>query len=74
MKNNLFGIVILIVLGLPFSNPTYAHPGWGIEHDSEGNLISLGFSSLIQGVYMLVVKNDHLNFVTKIIKTNQLLR
>jgi hypothetical protein len=38
------------------------------------NLISLDFSSLTQGIYLLVVKNDNLKFVTKVIKTGQALR
>ena len=41
---------------------------------SNSNLISLDFSSLTQGAYLLVVKNDNLNFVTKIIKTGQAIR
>ena len=41
---------------------------------STSNLISLDFSSLTQGAYLLVVKNDNLNFVTKIIKTRQAIR
>jgi len=42
-----------------------------INANTSANLISLDFSSLTKGVYLLVVKNDHLNFVTKIIKTRQ---
>ena len=42
-----------------------------INANTSANLISLDFSSLTKGVYLLVVKNDHLNFVTKIIKTKQ---
>ena len=45
-----------------------------IKANSTANLISLDFSSLTQGIYLLVVKNDHLNFVTKVIKTGQALR
>ncbi|MCZ6702439.1 MAG: T9SS type A sorting domain-containing protein, partial [Ignavibacteria bacterium] len=45
-----------------------------LKVNNSANLISLDFSSLTKGVYLLVVKNDHLNFVTKIIKTRQTLR
>ena len=41
---------------------------------SSASLISIDFSSLTQGAYLLVVKNDNLNFVTKIIKTGQAIR
>jgi len=45
-----------------------------LKANNSANLISLDFSSLTQGIYLLVVKNDHLNFVTKVIKTGQALR
>ena len=45
-----------------------------LKVNNSANLISLDFSSLTKGIYLLVVKNDHLNFVTKIVKTRQTLR
>jgi hypothetical protein len=45
-----------------------------INANTSSNLISLDFSSLTQGIYLLAVKNDKLNFVTKVIKTGRALR
>jgi hypothetical protein len=45
-----------------------------INANTLANLISLDFSFLTQGIYLLVVKNDRLNFVTKVIKTERALR
>jgi hypothetical protein len=45
-----------------------------VNANTSASLISLDFSSLTQGIYLLVVKNDKLNFVTKVIKTGQVLR
>jgi hypothetical protein len=45
-----------------------------INANTTANLFSLDFSSLTQGIYLLVIKNDHLKFVTKVIKTGQAFR
>ena len=45
-----------------------------INPTSSVNLISLDFSSLTRGIYLLVVENDNLKFVTKVIKTGQALK
>jgi len=38
MKRFLIKIIVVIAFGLLNSNLGIAHPGWGIEHDSKGNL------------------------------------
>lgn len=45
-----------------------------LNANTSANLISLDFSSLTQGIYLLVIKNDNLKFVTKITKTGGALR
>jgi hypothetical protein len=45
-----------------------------INANTSANLISLDFSSLTQGIYLLVVENENLKFVTKVIKTGHALR
>ncbi len=45
-----------------------------VNANNSANLISLDFSSLTQGIYLLAVKNNKLNFVTKVIKTGRALR
>ncbi|UCH65405.1 MAG: T9SS type A sorting domain-containing protein [Ignavibacterium sp.] len=45
-----------------------------VNANTSTNLISLDFSSLTNGIYLLVVTNDKLNFVTKVIKTGKAVR
>ena len=62
MKRFLIKIIIVITLGLYYSSLGIAHPGWGIEHDSKGNLF---FTDIINKTIWKLDKEGNLSAFSK---------